>query len=134
MGVEPEDTLPILPEGSGELAEGDTVARYQVRGRLGGGGMGVVYEAHDPLLDRKLAIKVLRSDALTEQMHARLLREAQALARLSHPNVVGVHDVGSSNGRVFIAMDLIEGCNVAEWLRLEPRNWREVLDLYMRAG
>jgi tRNA A-37 threonylcarbamoyl transferase component Bud32 len=134
MGVDPEDTLPILPEGSGELAEGDTVARYQVRGRLGGGGMGVVYQAHDPLLDRKLAIKVLRSDALTEQMHARLLREAQALARLSHPNVVAVHDVGQSNGRVFIAMDLVEGCNVAEWLRLEPRNWREVLDLYMRAG
>jgi hypothetical protein len=122
------------PAPAGELHEGDTIARYEVRRRIGGGGMGVVYEAHDPLLDRKLAIKVLRDDAVANDLHSRMLREAQALARLSHPNVVAIYDVGKSHGRIFIAMDLVEGCNAADWVRQEPRNWGEVLDLYLRAG
>jgi hypothetical protein len=120
-----------------ELKGGSTIGRFEVLRCLGEGGMGAVYEAHDPLLDRLLAIKVLRGDVVTEAMHVRLLREAQALARLKHPNVVAVYDVGKSDERIFIAMDFVDGMNAAEWMRASevgPRTWREVLDLYLRAG
>jgi len=129
-----DDTLRAPGVPAPELKEGDAVSRYRVVRRIGGGGMGVVYEAHDTLLDRRLAIKVLRDDVVTETMYLRLLREAQALARLSHPNVVAVHDVGRSGGRTFIAMDLIDGGTAADWTAAGPRGWREVLDLYLRAG
>ena len=88
------------------------IDRYQIKGRLGAGGMGIVYVAHDPELDRDIAIKVLRRGAPAE----RLKREAQALARLSHPNVVAVHDVGEHEGQTFVAMALVEGKNLRAWL------------------
>src|SRR5262249_34676339 len=84
------ETVDIVHTESVEILAGDAVSRYRVRRRIGGGGMGVVYDAHDPLLDRRVALKVLRSDIATDSMHARMLREAQALARLTHPNVVAV--------------------------------------------
>ena len=109
--------------------------------------MGEVYEAFDPLLGRKVALKLLHgSNGASDEMRARLLGEAKALARLVHPNVVAVHDVGLAAGRVFLAMDFIEGQTLAEWLtggRLDagdvkpahsPRGWREILDVYLRAG
>src|SRR5262249_9231102 len=119
-----------------ELRPGSEVGRYVIRRRVGEGGMGVVYEARDPLLQRRLAVKVLRGDtwAPTEEMRQRLLREAQALARLTHPNVVAVHDVGRVGDHLFIAMDFIDGSTVDEWLRAARRGWRDVLDVYLRAG
>ena len=92
-----------------ELAPGAHVDRYRILRRLGAGGMGVVYAAHDPELARDVAIKLVRPGGPAE----RFAREAQALARLSHPNVVAVHDVGVHDGRTFIAMALVDGVDAA---------------------
>src|SRR5215471_19169652 len=93
------------------IAPGDCLGRYTVLSRIGGGGMGEVFAAHDPQLSRTVALKVIREDRLGHSSAARtrLLREAQALARLHHPNVVTVHDVGGDLDRVFVAMELIDG-------------------------
>ena len=100
--------------------------------------MGEVYAAYDPELDRKLAIKLLRTTrgpaAQIEAQKARLLREARAIAKLSHPNVVMVHDFGSIEDRVFIAMEFVEGPTLAVWQHAAPRKWREVIDLFLAAG
>ncbi len=98
--------------------------------------MGVVYAAYDPELDRKIAIKLLHADAGSEpaaEGHHRLLREAQALARLAHPNVIAVHDVGEHEGRIFLAMEFIEGETLGGWL-LEPRSKEEILAAFTAAG
>ena len=83
--------------------------------------MGVVYAAYDPELDRKVAVKLLRAEAAARASAAegrpRLLREAQAIARLSHPNVVAVHDVGTSTTRVFVAMEFVDGDTLGDWLQ-----------------
>jgi serine/threonine protein kinase/tetratricopeptide (TPR) repeat protein len=97
---------------------------------LGAGGMGVVYAAHDPELHRKVAIKLLRS----ARNDARLLREARALAQLSHPNIVAVYDVGQVEGRVFLAMELVEGTTLRGWLKERRREWREALEVFVPAG
>jgi len=83
--------------------------RYRLEAELGQGGMGVVYRAHDMLLDRDVAAKVLSSSGLSAQGRARLLREAQAAARLNHPNIVAVYDAGEADGLPFIVMELVEG-------------------------
>jgi serine/threonine protein kinase len=102
--------------------------------RIGQGAMGVVYAAYDPELDRRVALKLLRPEGRhLEHLRRRLLREAQALARLSHPNVVSVHDVGTCGDGLFLAMDLVEGTTLAEWLHT-PRPWREVLRVFVEAG
>jgi len=114
------------------------LSRYEVRGRIASGGMGKVYEAYDPQLQRKVALKVLRPELLDsagrEHWRARLLREAQAMARLSHPNVLAVHDAGSDGDRVFIAMDLVEGETLTDWAVAAPRSWRAVLGVALQAG
>ena len=106
-----------------------TIDRYVVRRTLGAGGMGVVYVAHDPELDREVAIKMLRRGVAA----ARLRREAQSLARRSHPNVVAVHDVGEHDGQVFVAMALVDGVDLRQWLRA-PRETREILRALRDAG
>jgi serine/threonine protein kinase len=117
------------------LAPGQRVSRYVLGEPLGVGGMGIVYEAHDPKLDRKIALKVLRAESGEDAgSQARLVREAQAMARLSHPNVVAVYDVGEHAGRVFVAMELIEGRTLAAWLADAPRSWREVVEMLAGAG
>jgi serine/threonine-protein kinase len=121
------------------LPSGALVGRYTVLGPLGGGGMGIVYAAHDPELDRKVAIKLVRPDAsggvLSNDRRARLLREAQAMARLSHPNVIGVYDVGSYEDQVFVAMEYVEGSTLTEWLGAKKkRSWREVLSTFIQSG
>jgi hypothetical protein len=111
------------------------LGRYRLERRLGAGGMGVVFAAHDPELERKVALKVLRGDAGRPAAgQARLLREAQAMARLQHPNVVAIHDVGQVDGRVFVAAEYIDGWNVRQWLALGGRGWREVVRVYLEAG
>jgi serine/threonine protein kinase/tetratricopeptide (TPR) repeat protein len=119
----------------GQLQPGSRVGRYQILGAVGRGGMGEVYAAYHPDLDRRIALKVvggLGADA--SERRARLLREARAIARLSHPNVVGVHDAGSFGDRVFIAMEFVDGLTVDQWLRAERRTWQQILDVFIAAG
>jgi tetratricopeptide (TPR) repeat protein len=118
------------------LARGTLVGRYVVLDVLGEGGMGVVYAAYDPELDRKIAIKLLQAAHGESESggQAWLLREAQAMARLSHPNVIAVHDVGTLSGdRVFVAMELVDGMTLRAWLR-EERPWRDVVSVMRAAG
>ncbi|MGH9885234.1 MAG: protein kinase domain-containing protein, partial [bacterium] len=121
-----------------ELAPGTLVGRYVVTTRLGAGAMGVVFAAHDPELDRKVAIKVLNHAPFAggegEPVPDRLRREAQAMALLAHPNVVTVYDVGTIDDCIFIAMELIEGCTLARWLAGGRRSWREVVAMFLLAG
>ena len=91
------------------FSRGRTIGRYVVLDVLGRGGMGVVYAAYDPQIDRKVAIKVLHAHLAYREMRARFLREAQALGRLTHPNVVTVHDTGIFEDNVFMAMEHIPG-------------------------
>ncbi|MBK7825056.1 serine/threonine-protein kinase [Nannocystis sp.] len=119
------------------LTRGADIGRFTLLGKLGSGGMGVVYAAHDPELDRKVALKVLlpvRDGGPNAAGRARLLREAQALARLSHPNVVAVHDVGTFEGDVWIAMEFVAGQTLDAWARERPRGWPEVLRVLVDAA
>lgn len=134
------ETLPAspgsaIPTDREALSRGTEVGRYIILSRLGEGGMGVVHSAYDPLLDRKVAIKVLRANKNEQHSDTpRLLREAQALAKLSHPNVVAIHDVGFSNGHVWLAMELIHGKTMRLWLQDRRRHWRDVLKVMLEAG
>jgi serine/threonine protein kinase/tetratricopeptide (TPR) repeat protein len=121
---------------SGRLAPGRTLGRYRILGPLGRGGMGEVHRAHDPELGRDVAIKLLsrRADDAELGGSSRLWREAQALARLSHPNVVTVFEVGTADNLVFLATELVEGETLSHWLRNEPRTWRDVRDVFLQAG
>jgi hypothetical protein len=117
---------------------GTAIGRYRVLELLGRGGMGIVYAAYDPELDRQVALKLLHADAEgsaqpARDTAARLRREAQAMAQLSHPNVVTVFDVGVANGQLFIAMELIDGTNLAR-RRDEPRPIGEILKQFIAAG
>ncbi|MDC0715610.1 serine/threonine-protein kinase [Nannocystis bainbridge] len=120
------------------LLRGDSVGRYVVLDCVGMGSMGTVYSAFDPELDRRVALKLLRvrpqADAGWRVLQPRLLREARALAQLSHPNVVTIHDVGALTQRVFIATELVEGCTLRAWLGQQPRGWREVIEVFLAAG
>ena len=110
-----------------------TLGRYHVLERLGAGGMGVVFTAYDPDLDRKVAVKLLRADR-SHESQVRLLREAQALARLSHPNVVQIHDAGVIGEQIFIAMEFVRGHDLRGWLTAQPRTPTEILRLFVDAG
>src|SRR5579871_2672209 len=136
MSAEPRLPPPHEPGEETGLAKGATIGRYVVLGLLGRGGMGEVDAAYDPELDRKIAVKLLRARGASAGAdgRTRLLREAQAIARLSHPNVVVVFDVGTFRDSVFIAMEFVEGNTLGYWLQAAPRRWREVLDVYLAAG
>ena len=120
----------------GVVAEPVRLGRLVMLEELGQGGMGVVYKAYDPDLDRKVAVKLLHTDhnQVSDAARERFQREAQALARLSHPNVVPVYDVGVLDTRVFIVMEFVIGQTLREWLDAEPRTWQQILDVYMQAG
>jgi tetratricopeptide (TPR) repeat protein/predicted Ser/Thr protein kinase len=120
----PGDASPSVPP------LGERAGRYELREILGAGGMGVVYAAHDPELNRPVAIKVLRSGL--QGLEARLRREAQAMAQLSHPNVVGVYDVGVVDGRVFVAMERVDGETLGAWAK--RRRADEILAALVAAG
>src|SRR5256885_12796947 len=99
--------------------------------------MGIVYLAYDYALDRKVGLKLVRPDVSAEERaerQSRLLLEAQALARLSHPNVTTVHDVRSFGDQVFIALELVRGGTLRDWLRASARPWRDELDAFLQAG
>jgi len=112
----------------------DRVGRYTLLERVGFGGMGVVFLALDPELERHVAIKVLHRDPRREDVASRrLLREARTMARLVHPNVVAVHDVGTHQGHVFVAMEFVRGGDLRRWIRHE-HPWREVAQAMLQAG
>jgi len=125
-----------VPEGdpTHELIDGATIGRYVVVRERGRGAMGVVAIALDPELGRQIALKLLRPEiAASAEAQAQLREEARAMARLDHPNVVGVHDVGEHDGRMFVAMDLVEGIHLRAWL-LDHRTWRQIVRTCVRAG
>ena len=140
----PEQTVPTVaigrsalePPSGEELGVGTMIGRYIIIKMIGRGGMGEVYSAYDPDLDRRVALKLLRGSKVGTQpvAHSGLLREAKALARLSHPHVVAIHDIGSFGGLVFLAMDLIDGGTLRQWMRAEPRPWRETVRVFAAAG
>jgi serine/threonine-protein kinase len=110
------------------------IGRFEVRNKLGEGGMGIVYEAYDAQLDRRVAIKLVRVGDVGTQARARLLREAQAMAKVSHPNVVPIYEVGEHGDQVFVAMELVAGQPLSQWQRRERRSWQDTLAIYIAAG
>jgi tetratricopeptide (TPR) repeat protein len=132
-------TVSASPRGAGpdeDFHRGTSLGRYVILDLLGSGGMGIVYAAYDPELDRRIALKLLRSagSRTPSEQRARLLREAQAMARLNHPNVIAVHDVGMVGEQVFIAMELVEGVTLDEWLAERERAPEEIIDAFVQAG
>jgi tetratricopeptide (TPR) repeat protein len=131
------------PSPSGDRApasaypRGSTLGRYVILERVGAGGMGVVYAAYDPQLDRRVAIKLVRAaddPETSAPARDRLLREAQAMAQLGHPNLVAVFDAGTAGDEVFLAMEFVDGQTLAQWLAGEPRQPRAVIDAFVQAG
>nr|MCH9681146.1 serine/threonine protein kinase [Deltaproteobacteria bacterium] len=134
-GPHGDEATRVLPE----PVVGARVGRYEITGRLGAGGMGVVLAAHDARLDRGVALKLLRRDraplgAAWSEGRARLLREAQAMAQLSHPNVVEVYDVGVAQDSLYIAMERIDGGTLRAWLAEHRPGWAAVTRIFVQAG
>jgi tetratricopeptide (TPR) repeat protein len=117
------------------LVPGARIDRYLIIGLLGAGGMGVVYAAYDPQLDRKVALKLIgRHGGESDVERARLAREARALARLNHPNATTIYDAGIDGARWFVAMEFVDGGDLAGWLRAAPRGVAELLRAFAAAG
>jgi WD40 repeat protein/serine/threonine protein kinase len=116
----------------GEALSGVRIGRFTLLGQVGSGAMSMVYAAYDDELDRRVAVKLLRTALVPSDV--RLRREARALARLSHPNVVAVHEIGHWEGRLFIAMELVDGQTLDTWLDERPRTWQEIVDVLLQAG
>ncbi len=164
-----KETLPVDALGetfahraAGRLTDDERpveLPRYTLLKAIGSGGFGQVYAAHDPVLDRKVAIKLLRrvapasadpnagdSERARNQQRARrkLLREAHALAKLGHPNIVAVYDAGTYGHKdeagalvgdgVFIVMELIDGLTVDRWVCAQQREWKDILAVFRAAG
>jgi len=119
------DRVEALPR----FAAGTSISRFRIVGELGAGGMGIVFEAYDPELDRQVAIKVLGD----RDAGRKLLDEAQAMARLAHPNVVPVYEVGTIDDQLFLVMELVRGETLASWLD-RPHGWREIVRAFLEAG
>ncbi|MEM9461482.1 MAG: tetratricopeptide repeat protein [Myxococcota bacterium] len=113
---------------------GSSLGRYLIIGELGRGGMGVVLRAYDPKLQREVALKCLGPGKMSAQTQARLVLEAQAMAKLSHRNVVSVYDVELIDERFVLAMEYVEGMHLGRWVSYAQRSWREVLDVFLEAG
>lgn len=138
-----EGAGPLSPDDPGSpmphaMPPGTLVGRFIVQAPLGVGGMGVVHAADDPVLGRKVALKLIHADRgegpASEEWRARLLREARAIARLSHPNVIAVHDIGLHGDQPFVAMELVEGSTLRSWLAASPRSWRDIVAVFVAAG
>ena len=124
------------PPSAADLPYGAIIGRYLVLKRIGQGGMGVVYAAYDPDLNRKVAIKLIRERGSIPGHIARLrlLREAQAMAQLTHPNVIAVFDVGTAFDQIFVAMEFIDGWTLRQWLKAEPRSQLAIVSAFELAG
>jgi len=131
------------PPMTGWLPRGTAVDRYSILEQVGAGSAGTVYAAYDPDLDRRVALKLLRTASepdetgargSTDEGRAALLREARVMARLSHPNVIAVHDVGVTEAGVFVAMEFVSGHTLREWREERERSWAEIRDVFVAAG
>ncbi|PRQ07791.1 serine/threonine-protein kinase [Enhygromyxa salina] len=123
------------PSAQGLCVDAVRIGRFRVLRKLGEGGMGVVYAAYDEQLDRQVALKLLHQDvSKDERGRARMQREAQALARLSHPNVVQVHEIGQWQDHDYVAMEFVGGLTLQRWVEDAERSWRQVLDVMILAG
>ena len=132
--MQDDDTLESGdPKRATVAAPGAHIGKYEILRTLGAGGMGVVWAARDPDLDREVAIKLLRAEHASPDLRTRLLREARAMARLKHPNVLTVYEVASDGGRDFIVMELVDGHSLDVWLREAPSK-REIWDALLAAG
>ncbi len=122
----------------GDALEPVKIGRFIIIERIGKGGLGVVYSAYDPELDRRVAVKLIapsfRDARESAEMHARLHREARAMAKLSHPNVVTIFDVGDHEGGLFVAMELVEGATLRSWWSQAGDDWRRKRDLLIGAA
>ncbi|HTE50979.1 MAG TPA: serine/threonine-protein kinase [Kofleriaceae bacterium] len=134
-GIEEANALPRLPPLEPLATPGQQLGRFTLTRLLGRGGMGEVWAARDPELDREVAIKLLYVDfgGMDRDRQARLRREAQAMARVTHPNIVRIYELGADGDRLFCAMELVEGETLRRWLET-PRPWRETLDVLLAAG
>ena len=126
LRTQPREDLDAIPE---------QIGRFRVLRRLGAGGMGVVFAGFDLELDRKVAIKLLLVDRGEGSIgRTRMMREAQAMARLSHPNVIQIYEVGAFRGQIFLAMEYVAGRTLDAWQSARRRPWREILAMYLQAG
>jgi serine/threonine protein kinase/tetratricopeptide (TPR) repeat protein len=117
------------------LASAPRIGRYAILRTIGSGGMGVVQAAYDEALDRKVAIKFIHEERSRQpKARQRMLREAQVMARLSHPNVVHVYEVAEHRRRLYIAMEYVDGVNLQQWLAQRPRRWDETMAVFLEAG
>jgi tetratricopeptide (TPR) repeat protein/predicted Ser/Thr protein kinase len=130
----PQTFYPVTPAAADDMPR--AIGRFLVMRRLGEGGMGVVYSAFDEDLDRKVAIKVYDPKRVDDPNEARrrLVREAQAMAKLSHPNVVQVYEVGTVAEQVFVAMEFVKGSTLRQWLKEKPRSVQEIVESFVQAG
>ncbi|MCR9161464.1 MAG: protein kinase domain-containing protein [Nannocystaceae bacterium] len=126
----PETVGPEAP--TSEPTPGQRLGRFIIERRLGAGAMGVVVLAHDPELERPVAIKLLKSDG--DDARARLRREAQAVAKIQHPNVIAVHEVGTHGDQVYVVMEFVDGGTLRDWVKVKPRGWQDILGVYRQAG
>lgn len=123
------------PDERSQSSEPTRIGRFPLIRRLGAGGMGAVYAAYDELLDRKVALKIMhpqRSGSIGQRQ--RTLVEARALARVTHPSVVTVYEVGEADLNIYISMEYIEGKTLSDWRGDALRSWRQILDMYLQAG
>ncbi|MCA9691800.1 MAG: serine/threonine protein kinase, partial [Myxococcales bacterium] len=120
------------PVSNAAVTDAARVGRLKILRRLGAGGMGVVYAAYDPELEREVAVKLIHGDSDTAS--ARLFREAQALAKLTHPNIVAVYDVGRHEGQVWVSMEFVVGRTLGVWLEQERPRWRPILAVILQAA
>jgi predicted Ser/Thr protein kinase len=130
-----DDTLPATPDSAQPSRSIDVpakIGRFEIIEKLGQGGMGIVLLATDPDLGRRVAIKVLRGNAIGDTAKQRLLREAQGTAKLSHENVIVVHEVGTHGDQIYLAMEYVAGQTLRRWQA--RKEWREILDHYVRAA
>ena len=133
-----QGVLDTLPDHGARPASAGRHGRYEVRGVLGSGGMGIVLEAFDPALERTVALKLLHpqvsADAPGRPAAERLIREARAMAKLAHPNVVAVYEAGWSGDQIYLAMELVTGVTLRAWLTERPRRWHEIVATFVAAG
>jgi serine/threonine protein kinase len=137
LGIDAEATFRRVCLGLGIAAASELeIGRFRVRSKLGEGGMGVVYLAYDPKLEREVAIKLVNTRPFVnaDKLRKRLLREAQMLAKLAHANVVSIFEVGEHAGEVFLAMEYVDGQSLREWQEAPNRSTDELLRLYVEAG
>ncbi len=122
------------------FSPGARIARYTVLDIIGAGGIGIVYACYDPDLDRKVAVKLLRPSKLAsgrrtlDVRRRRMLREAKALARLSHPNVVPIYEVGTFQGQIYLVMESVDGTTLSAWLKREAHQWRAIVSVFLQAA